>query len=153
MNKFRPYNPAFVDGPSHELVDFDSTQGLTEIPYFKRYVACPGFFRFSLDASLTVMAEFDLGYRWYVIGSVSQPIDLPKFEPRKIVNPPKPTQSITIDGIDCTAPFLDRCALRWTANPDGEPIPVLYLDGKRVVKPWRATLDVSMPEDLRGSSS
>lgn len=46
-------------------------------------------------------------------------------------------------------PFLSKYGLRWTS--DGTP--VLYFDGKRVVKPWKLSIDVDMPADPHGGNA
>ena len=44
-------------------------------------------------------------------------------------------------------------SLRWVEQKDGEAYPVLYQNGKRVVKAWRIDLQFESPEDPFGSNA
>lgn len=44
-------------------------------------------------------------------------------------------------------------SLRWVEQVDGPSYPVLYQNGKRIVKKWRLKLDFESPEDPFGGNA
>lgn len=60
-------------------------------------------------------------------------------------------QNLNIEGknIELDATF----SLRWVEQADGPAYPVLYKNGKRVVKEWRLKLDFDSPEDPFGGNA
>lgn len=53
------------------------------MPQVARFRNGNQFYRFSISEN-TLMAEYDRGYEWWVIGYIKDPsqIDLPKWEPK-----------------------------------------------------------------------
>jgi hypothetical protein len=60
-------------------------------------------------------------------------------------------QNLVIDGIihQIDASF----SLRWVEQENGQPYPVLYKNGKRVVKSWSLVLNYISPEDPFGGNA
>jgi hypothetical protein len=61
------------------------------------------------------------------------------------------TTKLTVDG----TPISDLWdyALRWVQKPDGSSSPALYHQGRRVIKPWKMTLEADVEEDKHGSAA
>lgn len=60
-------------------------------------------------------------------------------------------QNLTIDGKDVN---LDSTySLRWVEQSDGPAYPVLYKNGKRIVKAWAINLNFDSPEDPFGGNA
>jgi hypothetical protein len=60
-------------------------------------------------------------------------------------------QNLTIDGKDVN---LDSTySLRWVEQADGPSYPVLYKNGKRIVKAWTIHLTFASPEDPFGGNA
>jgi hypothetical protein len=60
-------------------------------------------------------------------------------------------QKLIIDGLahEVDASF----SLRWVEQKDGPAIPVLYRNGKRIVKSWSLVLNFDSPEDPFGGNA
>jgi hypothetical protein len=58
---------------------------------------------------------------------------------------------LLIDGKSCS--FDSSYALRWYDTSDGKSIPVLYKNGKRVVKRWSMDYSAYSPEDPDGGNA
>jgi hypothetical protein len=59
---------------------------------------------------------------------------------------------MVIDGVRVAAQDLHRCVLRFVQTPDGVQ-PVLYWDGKRVVKSWRVEMSCFVSADPSGGNA
>lgn len=60
-------------------------------------------------------------------------------------------QNLSIDG---SKVILDATySMRWVEQIDGPAIPVLYRNGKRVVKEWNLKLEFHSPEDPFGGNA
>lgn len=85
---FQQHIPAFVSGSNYAVRTFTSTDELLGLPEVKMWKQEPmvgaEFHQFSMNAH-RLMAEFDGGRKWYVVGFVDEPsiqfIDLPKWVP------------------------------------------------------------------------
>ena len=55
---------------------------------------------------------------------------------------------LIIDGVE--TPFDHTLALRWYNTPEGKSIPVLYRNGKRVIKAWAVVYSAVSKEDILG---
>jgi hypothetical protein len=62
-------------------------------------------------------------------------------------------QKLIVDGKEVTD--LVPYALRWygPGNPNPRAFPVLYLDGKRVTKPWHLIIDADVEADPSGGNA
>ena len=58
---------------------------------------------------------------------------------------------LMIDGKSCG--INSSYALRWYETTDGKSVPVLYKDGKRVVKRWSMNYSAYSPEDPHGGNA
>ena len=76
-NRIVQHLPGYIDF-GIEIVAFDTLEELLAIEWVKWWSDHPGFYRFSLDNHL--MAEFDNGYKWYALGRLRNPVNLPKWE-------------------------------------------------------------------------
>jgi len=75
MNKFTQYIPAFVEGFSPEIVEFETTEELLNTDTLRRVAASPSFSNFVLDnhtRNALLLAEFNDGIR-YVVGFLDSP--------------------------------------------------------------------------------
>jgi hypothetical protein len=60
-------------------------------------------------------------------------------------------QTLMIDGM--VVKFDATYSIRWVERIDGSSYPVLYKNGKRVVKSWKITLEHDEPEDPFGGNA
>lgn len=60
-------------------------------------------------------------------------------------------QILNIEGKDIL--LNANFSLRWVEQADGPSYPVLYQNGKRIVKKWRLKLDFESPEDPFGGNA
>ena len=78
------YTPASIDADA-EIAEFTTMADLIAIPFVQKFHDDPEFFRFSLEKygiPNLLMAEFDEGRRWLVVGLITgDPPDLPAWEP------------------------------------------------------------------------
>lgn len=63
----------------------------------------------------------------------------------------KPLANLEIDGIP--AKITSIYAIRWVDCIDGSSYPVLYKNGKRVVKSWKINFDFAFPPDEFGGNA
>ena len=49
--------------------------------------------------------------------------------------------------------ITSQFALRWYDTPEGNAVPVLYRNGKRVTKAWQVTYVAKSDEDLDGANA
>jgi hypothetical protein len=87
----RQYRPAFIEGADPSIVSFETVDELMATTFVARFRTEPDFYRFSLfggrdgmrdGGTVSLMAEYDSGRRWFVVGYIEgQPIDLPTWEP------------------------------------------------------------------------
>ncbi len=108
MNRIRQYRPAFISGMENATVEFETVEQLLAIPFvagFTEPVEWP-FHRFSISPRQNggrdvLMAEYDEGRHWWVVGFIEQPgqVDLPQWAPvvRSAEVPPAPAFPSAID--------------------------------------------------------
>lgn len=78
---FKKHTPGFVDLKEKPApFEFSNTSELISHPAMKRESDSKGFSHFAIDGD-TVMAVYDGGLKWFVVGYVSDPksLDFPKF--------------------------------------------------------------------------
>lgn len=88
-NRIKQHLPGFMDPFAYtpKVVEFNTQEELFEIPWVRNWEVPISsgklFYRWSLSDS-NLMAEFDEGYSWYVVGYILNPdaLDLPKWEAR-----------------------------------------------------------------------
>jgi hypothetical protein len=91
MTQIKQYRPAFMELGEKICAPFETVDDLMAIPFVSGFRNEPGFYRFSLfgredgsmpGAAVSLMAEYDSGRRWLVIGTIegTSP-DLPLWEP------------------------------------------------------------------------
>lgn len=82
MNQFKAHIPPFMDIPHPSPVEFNTLDELLQIPFVSNFSEEENFYRFSL-AGYSLMAEFDEGREWWVVGSISRPgaLNLPVWKP------------------------------------------------------------------------
>ena len=79
MSRIRQYRPAFFEGFKNETAEFDTVEELEKIPFVKKFAEGDGFFQFSI-ADEHLMAEYERGTRWHVVGTlVGERPDLPEW--------------------------------------------------------------------------
>lgn len=84
---FRQHIPDFVSGFEPQVATFANRAELDAIPCVAANIAAPGFYRLSVSHNPRghdlLMAEFDDGRRWYVVGYVDAAIGwLSAWEPK-----------------------------------------------------------------------
>jgi len=78
---FRKHTPGFIDLKEKPApFEFANTEELINHPALKRESDSNGFSHFAINKNM-VMAVYDGGLKWFVVGYVSDPngIDLPQF--------------------------------------------------------------------------
>lgn len=92
MNAITQYRPAYFSGFENATVEFESTADLLEIPFVKNFVHNleKPFHRFSMTKSemggpSMLMAEYDDGHVWWVVGHFRDvaDLDLPEWKHKK----------------------------------------------------------------------
>ena len=85
--KIKENIPGFVDGASPRQADFNTKEELLELDFVKSWSRGKGFHRFSLTdygaGFKLLMAEFDGGKRWYVVGFIypgETTLDFPEWD-------------------------------------------------------------------------
>ena len=73
-NRIVQHLPGYIDFDI-ECVGFDTLEELLNIEWVKWWSERPKFYRYSCDEYL--MAEFDDGYKWYALGRLRNPVNLP----------------------------------------------------------------------------
>ena len=90
MIKFKQHVPNFVDidDDQKERAEFNSQEELLAHPWIDDWTKHEGFLRFSLSPQgrgyeTHLMAEFDEGKKWWVLGylSTTEGLDLPRWKP------------------------------------------------------------------------
>lgn len=90
MNTITQYRPNYFDGFDIKTESFESIKQLTNIPWVKSFSTSPTFHRFS-TSNFYLMAEYDSGTRWYIVGLFKLPeVRLPTWEPKQIESQNKP---------------------------------------------------------------
>ncbi len=93
MAKIHQYRPMFFDGYDNQINEFNSIDELLNIDWVKNFSLGmdekpnPHFHKYSIsdDGRPTLMAEFEDGKTWYVIGFIDdiEPVkDLPPWRPK-----------------------------------------------------------------------
>lgn len=84
MSKIRQYRPNFVTGYDNADVEFNTLEELLNIDFVKNFSAHDTFLRYSISKDDykdedTLMAEYEGGYEWYVVGFIAtdKELDLP----------------------------------------------------------------------------
>lgn len=77
MNKLTLYTPGYVDGKRESPIEFESTKDLLELTAVKRFKRGETLFRKSEEL---LMAVYDKGFEWWVIGTILNPEDVDLFE-------------------------------------------------------------------------
>jgi len=79
----RQHIPPFVDGVDPKKGTFRSLPELLQVPWVAAWTDDPNFHRFSVSDRTRLMAEFDGGKVWWVVGFLSEvPDGLPVWEPK-----------------------------------------------------------------------
>jgi len=88
MNEIKRHVPSFVDvDKAYKRKSFETREELLNIEWVKKWTdKSEGFYRFSL-AGKDLMAEFDKGKIWHVVGTIKyqRGLGFPKWNPREIV--------------------------------------------------------------------
>ena len=72
MSKITQYRPAFFEGFVNETAHFETMGDLLSIPFVANFANDEGFFRFSISDEM-LMAEYDGGKKWWVVGRFEAP--------------------------------------------------------------------------------
>ena len=75
MNIFKHHIPSSVDIAKPDDVEFNTTEDLINIPHLKKYSAINNFVEF-VKSDNTILATFEDGYNWWVMGTVDNADDL-----------------------------------------------------------------------------
>ena len=94
-NKITQYRPGFFSGFKNSIVEFETTEELLNIDFVKKFSKFPNgendkkFYRYSINEvnghnQKFLMAEYDNGYKWWVIGLINESakVDLPEWKPK-----------------------------------------------------------------------
>lgn len=91
--KIEKYRPNFFTGFPDESYEINSKEELLKSELVKGAMSCSNFYRlsFALGKKVShIMAEYDEGYKWYVVGTIRNPENfeimatwLPKWEPKE----------------------------------------------------------------------
>ena len=83
MNRIRQYRPAYFTGFENATVEFDGVEALLAISFVTSFVN-ESFHQFSIDTTngdnIALMAEYDDGNKWWVVGFLDSPVDLPRWD-------------------------------------------------------------------------
>ena len=87
VNRIRQHIPGYVSGVESALTPFDTLEGLLSIPWVSAWTkdhpqAPDKFHRFVIDNKdgnnrWTLMAEFNAGRNWWVVGFLDHKVELP----------------------------------------------------------------------------
>jgi hypothetical protein len=78
--KFKQHIPRYAYGFKAHEEDFNSLNELLNINIVKKFKSQEGFYQYSLTEDRMLMAEYEKGYRWTVIGFIDNPVEgLPKW--------------------------------------------------------------------------
>lgn len=82
MPTIRQHIPAFFDGFEQHTADVETIEDLDRIKWIRSWRDDPGFYRFSFaplnqrhPARGLLMAELKEGREWWVVGSMSEPLE------------------------------------------------------------------------------
>lgn len=80
-NKIKQYRPGSIEvGDAPEVVEFNTVEELLTIPWIAHFKSGNNFHKFSQDTEqMLLMAEYDQGNRWFVIGALAEVVDLPEW--------------------------------------------------------------------------
>ncbi len=79
MIRFRRHVPNYIDAPIPEIQEFDSVESLLEDEKVQWFKTQPEFHKYSQSENY-LMAEYENGKRWWVVGRVEGDItSLPLF--------------------------------------------------------------------------
>lgn len=87
INGFNAY-PGIEHDPEYQLKKFDTIEMLLDSPYVKGFSEIPSFYRYSIDnpkdpnTPVYLMAEYQDGHEWWVVGYLNKNLDLPRWEPK-----------------------------------------------------------------------
>ena len=73
MATLRQHIPSFVEGFEPKVAELSTVEDLNSIDWVRQHREDPEFYRFSLSDRL-LMAEFENGDRWWVVGILSEPL-------------------------------------------------------------------------------
>lgn len=95
MNKITQHIPGFCDGFEARVSEFSELVELIAVPWVAHWEKSPGgFHRWSVSRageSTCLMAEYDGGKKWWVVGYLAEPVDgLPEWRPIRVSAPPAP---------------------------------------------------------------
>ena len=79
MPVIRQHRPAFFEGWENEVVNFNTVEELLAIPFVKNFSDQPNFDKYSIsksDMGDMLMAEYDGGLIWWVVGHLKEAEDL-----------------------------------------------------------------------------
>lgn len=81
MNEFRQHFPSSCDFDNPKEIKFSTTEELLNLDAVSSWKEKNKFSHFAISNN-SLMAIFDEGYRWWVIGYIKYPenVDLPKWE-------------------------------------------------------------------------
>lgn len=88
MNKIKQYRPAFIDcEDDNKEIIFNTTEELLGIDFVKNFSQNGNFYKYSISEN-HLMAEYENGYEWWVIGYINNPkeVNLPKWIPKSKTN-------------------------------------------------------------------
>lgn len=72
--------PNYCDGFEPKQATFNSTKDLLNVEWVKFFSEQKDFYRYSISDNNLLMAEFDEGYKWSVVGRLLPTVSLPKWE-------------------------------------------------------------------------
>lgn len=91
MNTIKQHRPAYFSGFENKVVLFEDVVELLEIEFVKNFSRQEGFVRYSQtdqeasygSRSVMLMAEYNDGYSWWVVGYLDSPVKgLPHWTPK-----------------------------------------------------------------------
>ena len=92
MAKIKKYRPGYFSGFKSEVIEFSSLNEMLAIDWVRDFSNDKNFYRFSISNTLdenykyNLVAEYESGYAWWVVGCVDSDIDivneLPIFNPK-----------------------------------------------------------------------
>lgn len=85
MNQITQYRPEFFTGfPDPLTVEFGSVEELRAIPFVAGFRHHAAFYQYCIcqmrPDRLALMAEYDSGAHWWVVGFLKEPVDLPVWD-------------------------------------------------------------------------
>jgi hypothetical protein len=85
----KQYVSAFTDRRNALTVDYFDIKSLLNINFVKHYSEQENFFRYSITENvvehsdeIVLMAEFNNGKNWYIVGYLSDKVRLPEWKPK-----------------------------------------------------------------------